>query len=450
MSSSALAKGAESGGLSLDSVIRKLGILVLVFLPFQGFPKTLQMNKYLSGINPKFIELISYADEVSFIIFSFLTFTFIVLRPDLYRISKVPFTKWIAGFIFFALFSMAINKVPVAQGAFGIYDVLKNIIVIYPFAMLRYDEKDLLKALRLLLYAVLLLAIVGVFAEVFAVLFKKGFDLFVLSQQRYGLYRVISLAGYGNWNYLGVFATLIFYLHYIKENRQMGNKFNLALIGFLVIFSFSRQVWLGFILMYFLLSGKTKRWAAVLASVFFIVTSSSFYENILRFVLVETSFDSEQYFRLHAFLSSLNFVAENPVTGLGPGMFGGLASVLFESPVYNAWIPFYKQFAYSIRGIDQFWPVIWAETGIAGMALYAMIFIGIFRYLRQAGEYFESVGKREVAGIGRVLRIYILPLVIMGFAGGLNSAFVLYTYFALVGMYISVYHRHKADHGYKI
>lgn len=436
--------------ISVDSFIRKLGIFVIVLLPFQSFPKTLQMNGYLQGIDHKYIELISYMDEVTGMILIMCLASFIIVKPHTYTTVLPPFTKWIAGFVLFALFSMAINHVPIAQAGFGIYDVIKNIIVIYPFAMLRYDEKDLFKALRLLLYAGLVLAVFGILGEALALILGKGINLFVFSEKRYGFYRVISVAGYGNWNYLGIFAVLIFFMAYIKKGRQIGGKATLALVGFLVLFSFSRQVWLSFILMLFLLSGKAARWIAVLVSLFFIAASTNFYEKAMGLAMTEASFDPERYFRLHAFLSSLDILAENPVTGLGPGMFGGLASVLFESPVYNSWATFYKKFAYSIRGIDQFWPIIWAETGIIGMLLYAMIFIGIFRYLKQAGQFFKSIDKPELAGIGLVLRLYILALVIMGFAGGLNAAFVAYTYFALVGMYIAVYHRYKTRDEYKV
>lgn len=433
----------ENKTKDMSSFIRKLGIFVIVLLPFQSFPKTLQMNGYLQGIDREYIQLISYMDETTGIILFIFLASFIIIKPHVYVITLPPFTKWITGFVLFALVSMVVNHVPIAQGAFGIYDVIKNIVIIYPFAMLRYDEEDLFKILRLLLYAAMVLAVFGIFSEVMALVFGKGLDLFVSSAKRYGFYRVTSLAGFGNWNYLGIFAALIFFMAYIKKDRLIGGKAILSAIGFLAVFSFSRQVWFGFVLMFFLLSGKTARWIAVLMSLFFIAVSTSFYEKAIGLAMEGVSFDPEQYFRLYGFLSSLDVLAANPVTGLGPGMFGGLASVIFESPAYDGWTPYYKELLYLIRGIDQFWPMIWAETGITGMTLYAMIFIGIFRYLKQAGQFFQSIDKPELADIGMVLRLYILVLVVMGFAGGLNAAFVAYTYFALVGMYISVYRLYK-------
>jgi hypothetical protein len=40
--------------------------------------------------------------------------------------------------------------------------------------------------------------------------------------------------------------------------------------------------------------------------------------------------------------------------------------------------------------------------------------------------------------LGRALQYFVLALGIMGFAGGLNCAFIVYTYFALVGIYLSL------------
>ncbi|MBI3755586.1 MAG: hypothetical protein HY265_05445, partial [Deltaproteobacteria bacterium] len=215
-------------------------LYVLVLLPFQSFPKTLQMNGYLQGIDHKYIELISYMDEATGMILIMFLASFIIVKPHAYIIAFLPFTKWRAGFVLFALFSMAVNQAPITQGAFGIYDVIKNIIVIYPFAMLGYDEEDLVKTLRLLLYAGLVLAVFGIVGEILALAFERGLDLFVSSVPRYCFYRPISLSGYGNWNYLGIFTVLIFFMAYIKKDRLIGGKATLALIGFLVLFSFSR------------------------------------------------------------------------------------------------------------------------------------------------------------------------------------------------------------------
>ncbi len=151
--------------------------------------------------------------------------------------------------------------------------------------------------------------------------------------------------------------------------------------------------------------------------------------------------DPDSYYRLFAFVQSLKLLVEHPLTGSGPGMFGGLASILWNSPVYDTWPVYFRDMAFRIRSIDAFWPVVWGEYGMIGMTIYCAGWISLFRYLGKACVNFKNNGAQDLYNIGRVLQYFIIALIIMGFAGGLNSAFVVYTYFALVGIFISIYQR---------
>lgn len=424
---------------SLEAILRRIAIIVLVLLPFQALPRTLRLNDIISAEYQPLIDLLSYIDESASIILLVFALSFAVLRPRAERATKYPHTKWIVGFIALSLVSMLVNRVPLVQGWFGIYDYLKNIMVAYIYAMLGFDEDDYRRAVRYLISAGVVMAVVGVFGEVLALYFEKGLNLLVFSEKRYGLYRVISLAGYGSWNYLGIYAIFLFFLAKSSDMSSMlTRKTQLFLLAFLIMFSLSRQVWLGFLVMTFLISRKANRWVAVLLVIISLVLSSNYYEEIIDIVLEGIPSDASRYFRLYAFNSSLMLLQESPFIGAGPSMFGGLASILYQSPIYDQWPLHFKKFAYAIRGIDQFWPVVWGETGLLGIVCYLMILVGLYRGIESHERRFASKGDAWLAKQGRVLRTYILPIVIMGFAGGLNAAFVSYTFFAMVGMFFSL------------
>lgn len=436
---------SNNNKLSISAIARTLGIAVIVILPFQRFPRTLLQQGYLEGNLQDAIGWFSYIDEVSFVLLSIFAMSFIALRRNAYRFVPISFAKWIILYASFASIAIAINSVPFFQGVFGIYDVLKNIVVVYPFAMLNYDEDDLMRLLRLIVRMGVVLAVFGIVGEIVALLFGEGLGILVTAEKRYGLYRIISLTGAGNWNYLGVYLTLVFFIQYVVMRGYPGNKYKMAIVGLLVIFTFSRQVWIGAILMFILILGKTGKWLTFIVSIVLALISTYSYEKIISFLLTGVSLDPDQYFRLYGFLESIDILAENPFFGAGPGMFGGLSSVLYDSPLYAGWPEYYRYLVRLVRGIDQFWPVIWSETGLIGLALYSMIFVGIFRQLKKAGEHFGALGRPDLAKVGVVLRWYLIPLAIMGFAGGLNAAFVVFTYFALVGIYVSVHNKSAVE-----
>lgn len=431
-------------GMTLPGLIRKLGVLVVVSLPFQGLIKTLGNGGYLP-VDKKYTNLVAYVDESACIFLFFMAITFLLVRPDVYKAKALPFTKWIIGFILFALLSMLVNGVKPLQGILGVYDVIKNIVVIYPFMLLRFDKKDMERLLAYLQCIALVMAVAGLFGEFIALAFNAGFGILTIQEKRYGIYKIISLAGMGNWNYLGVYSVLLFFLSYVREKGFPMRRITLALTASLVVLSFSRQVVAGFVLIFFLLSQKSTRWLSVFVVLFAVAVSTYYYDSVQALVMEGIVLDPEHYFRLYGFTAANEIFLQNPFMGLGPGMFGGLAASLFESPVYDSWPAYFRMLAFNQNGIDQFWPMIWAETGAVGFFLYSMIFAGIFLYLRKVAGLFKAMGETGLSRIGHVLSCYILALAIMGFAGGLNSAFVVFTYFALVGIYISVFNRYNEE-----
>jgi len=198
----------------------------------------------------------------------------------------------------------------------------------------------------------------------------------------------------------------------------------------------SRQVWIGFILCYIVFKQWLRYLFPILPFIIFFIIYSLGKKHEL---------DPDAYLRLYAYIESAKILLAHPLTGLGPGMFGDLASFLWESPVYNQWPIFFKNFVFRIRSLDVFWPVIWGGYGLIGLALYGSIWVSLFIYLGKASKQFYHSGADNLYNIGNALKVFMIALAIMGLVAGLNSAFVTYTYFAIVGIYISLYNNYKEN-----
>ncbi len=396
---------------------------IILILPFQNLPRT-----FIKETNEPILSLIRYIDEGGFLISLVILLSFMLLRPDFYRIKQLPFTKYIVVFFLIALISLSLNQVPLLQGFFGIYDVTKNILVLYVFSHLRFTREDILKIISMLQKIAIVIGFVAIFAEISVMVW--GIEYFVRGEdeKRFFLYRVYSLTGTGSWNYLGIYMSLIFFLSLVTTNPSWKRGVIFLMILSTIFLTFSRQAWVGFGLMACLLKKKLIP-AGVLALLVLIwMLLSNFQE-----------FNSALSFRGFAFIESLKILRDSPFFGAGPGMFGGLAASIFGTPYYDGWPDFFREFAIHIHGCDMFWPWIWGEFGIIGLLTYLSVWASIFFYLKKIGGFFLTKGDRLMYDLANVLRYFIMVLAVMGCGGGLNAAFVVFTYFALVGMYISVY-----------
>ncbi|GEM_PF-2510199 len=423
--------------LRIDSLFRKALLLTVCLLPFQALPRTIWANYYPGSELPVSIRYLSLVDEAALFACIAFLFTFICLRSSLYGVTFLGLGKWIGLFAAVSISSMALNGVQPLQGLFGVYDLLKNIMFLFAFQMLRFDDRDLKWLVSAFKYIGIVLAVFALTGELLAFFFEAGIGVLVAEHARYGLYRVISLSGQGNHNYIGIFGVFVFSIVFSRPEKRPGDHAALWLAALLILLTFSRQAWLGFLVMLFFLSRLNARLAFALLTVPLLITALSFYEDISDILTDGMSYDPENYFRLYAFIYSLKILGEHIILGLGPGTFGGLASILFESGVYEEWPYFFREYAFRINGIDQFWPVIWAETGVVGFLAYSMIFVALYSRLREARAFFGKNGDLYMNRLGSALAGFTLVIVIMGFAGGLNSAFVIVSYLGMSGIYLS-------------
>lgn len=411
----------------VDKRLKQFLVFVIFVLPFQKIIETLATDG-----NVGWLHFIRYLDESTPIICLFFLVSFMLIKPSAYRIVKIPSTKWIIIFLVSAFISLIWNRVAIAQGIFGIYDALKSILVLYVFANIRYKKDDFLKLLNGLRKIGFIVATFAIISEIAAILFGVGIGYFAIEPKRFGLYRVVSLTGHGSHNYLGLYLILILLLSWplIKPSIK---RISFAMTFFVAIFlTFSRQAWLclGLILCFYKRKLILPAMALGVFISFWIVTE------------IQTQ-DMDNYYRGFTFLESIKILKEHPIVGVGPGMFGSLAASLWNSPYYADWPENLRIFSNNFRTFDSFWPWIWSEYGLLGLSIYLMIGASIFFYLKRIMRFYRERNETVMYNAGRSLRYFIVALGIMGFASGLNCAFVSFTYFAIAGMYISAYRLDK-------
>lgn len=277
---------------------------------------------------------------------------------------------------------------------------------------------------------VILLAIVGIIGEILAFYGEIGVGYLVAPEEakRFGLYRVQSLTGFGSINYLGMYALLGLFLIYATTKISIEKFLGILATLCLIFLTFSRQTWMGLFIMLVL----TKK-RLIVPGLLILISIA------LMTLYGSESYDPETYYRSFTYLESFRLLQENPIFGAGTGMFGGLASILFESPIYDDWPEYFRDMVNRIGSIDAFWPVIWGELGILGVIAFSLIWFSLFKGLGYMSNWFRNTGDGQMYNIGRILKHYIVALVFMCLGTGLNAPFVVFTFFGLVGIYISLY-----------
>jgi O-antigen ligase len=122
-----------------------------------------------------------------------------------------------------------------------------------------------------------------------------------------------------------------------------------------------------------------------------------------------------------------------PITGSGPGTFGGVVSFKYGSALFkkykiNKWhFSYMKKFG----SLDQFWPQILAELGVIGTAIFILLLAVLMIVFVRAGKMASSTAQRGLFLGSAVATVYIC---IYLFSCGLNMTAFLYTYSAMAGM----------------
>jgi hypothetical protein len=419
--------------------------------------------------NNRLSTFIRYIDELTIIIF----IPFVLI--DFYRNRKFPNPLYLILTIPFIIFGVSgtisgvLNDNSIFITLLGTFDYIKNFLVIFIYASLFKEKEDLNKVFNILLTITVLLGIVAFIQELWAVIshYIIGKDIcdksnYILGRLppgskcwkfdacwRLGIYRTPSLTNHPNT--LGLYTLLILTI-YIFINKKVNPLIFLSLF-INIFFSVSRMVYTGFILLTGLQILKRRKWLiipAVPVAVSLLLMSTIPDLNLLIFLKKGISGEEikieeirkekvrkekikKKFFRVYARDKAKEVWQDHFLWGVGPGMFGGVISIIFQSPVYKRYnfSKKWSKFIKLIRGIDQFWPQVVAEMGLAGIIAFAGLFISLvimFYILRQRTTTYEL--RKLFTG----LIIATAFIIIYTFGSGLNLTSFLFTYSALAGI----------------
>ncbi len=405
---------SQAHTFSYRSILRHIIFVFLLFIPFQRI-----IFSYL-----KLPQVFNWSDEI-FI-------TVIVISGLFYikEINKLAFQFLSALAIFGVICSITglMNGNPIFVTLLGVFDYLKNFLVI-PFIGIFISKKEHLFSLYRLLHALALFFCIVAVIQFFCHLAGVPLSLLgeVYSLRRLGFLRVSSLLGHPN---IFGFYTLLFFIIDINLYRRLRWQNVLFSLG--IFLCTSRMVWAAYAasLVLYLLPGKI-RWTKLKPAI-----SVGIIVSIVVLYIVMTSTGYAHEYRVYTFIKGLKIFGEHPVWGVGPGMYGGIISLMFNSPLYEtyAFSSYWYNQLQAYRSLDQFWIQSLVELGLSGTLIFLFLLF-LLHYLASQGsrrarnESFISRFNEALAYMPMVVGIYLLGC-------GLNHAAFLLTYTALLGMAI--------------
>jgi O-antigen ligase len=248
---------------------------------------------------------------------------------------------------------------------------------------------------------------------------------------RFGIYRASSFMHHSNA--LGLYFVLVLSMYLFTVKKVNPGTFSLLFIGIFV--SVSRIVYTLFLLLGGVQIFKGKRWLTLPAVPILVlcILMSSLPDFDMSQAVKGKVKKEDVHFRMYAKDKAMEVWRDDPLFGVGPGMFGGVVSIIFDSPIYKKhdfsekWFNYMKPF----RSLDQFWPQALAELGVVGTTLIAVLLISIFFTLFGVRKKAKDDDTRNLLA-GLALATLMIFVYTMG--SGLNDTSFLFTYSAFVGI----------------
>jgi O-antigen ligase len=254
---------------------------------------------------------------------------------------------------------------------------------------------------------------------------------------RMGLFRAPSLLGHPNG--IAMFV-LFFWTIEVARAKEFGLRnswIKLAFLGAAIIFSVSRTAIITAFMTPLFLSLRFRK--------LFFVALPILLLGIISFMYIQT-IDAETHaeemlthgeYRKFALGKSFEIFSDNPVAGVGPGMYGGHISIKYNSPIYaqyNFTGRFYEYLFERVGSIEQQWSQILAELGLAGAVLFVILMVAPYVILRR-------LMRKETDGFFLAFEAGLMVMPLQMFCYMLTFTVTqqqewLFPYFAFVGMLV--------------
>lgn len=422
---------------------------LLVFLPFQSVVKNM-----LEGISYNYLAgIVGRIEDITLIILiPFVIKEIYIKRKYVNQLYLVLLSSFIllniSGFV-----SGILNKNSLFITSLGIYTYIKMLLIIFVYAVFFNDFNQFKKIFRFLLVIAVIIGAVALLQELWALgaryilakdIHDRGLYLFqdvnlskINDYWRIGMYRASSIVRHPN--FMGLFCLLILTV-YLYLNRKINLVVFFSLVGG-IFSSVSRLIFSGFIILGTLQIFRGRKWFTVLliiCAVPLIIYLSMLPDfNLFHLLRNSDTIEENNYisYREYSKNKATEVWKDYPLFGVGPGKFGGVVSIIFDSHIYEEY-----NFQLNVQGgllkhgktIDQFWPQVLAEMGLIGAISVAGIFISFF-------VMFYALRKRtnadEIKGLCTGLSVYTMIILVYTIGGTLMSAAIfIYAAFAGIGL----------------
>jgi hypothetical protein len=342
-----------------------------------------------------------------------------------------------------------INKNPLIATGAGIFYHLDNFLIVFVFSTVKWEDDEISKNFKVLMNLAIVLSLVGIFQELFmffASVFtshpeKMIFWPSALDEWRFLFYRVPSLLGHPN-----ILAIYLLLFTTISLGLNLSGGKLLILTGS-IYFTFSRMAQVLFVNLIFF-NIKKRKWLISLViwpTIFILLTMGSTFKELFPQSKIPQSKIflnarwtnheiAQSYYRGYVREKSIGLWREHKIFGIGAGMYGDVVSFIFNKKVYSTWDPHYVEFASKERNLDQFYPIIMAESGLPALVLFIGLFISLvyiaIDLMRSLKESFAKKLARSLIPMPVLISIILL-------VNTINMTFLWFTYLALLGMVIS-------------
>lgn len=384
-----------------------------------------------------------------------------------------------------ALISIVVNRVGLLPAAVGMRQLLRFILLYLAVLFYGLNRKQIIIVIGLVAIIAGFESIVGVTQALIGApmdtFLSTGREVFLgnvrISQDIYqvrGEGRRV-FATMGRYDHLGTFLALISttalgFIYQAKHKYKRIASYLLLLTIPVLVLTYSRASWFGFVLGLVVASVLIKKDKKVLMVLLVLIASivgyTAYKEIRVRRLIDEPritpmqrlleAFSERRWRSEYQDKGRMFFIVETPralfpshiFLGVGPGQYGGgAATLLHNTTAYDELgLPFG---IWSVEGqVDSNWTSMLGETGVLGIAAYVGMFISFLFFARRVLKDPESSDLSKSLSLG-----FIAATLSYTFQGFLGTHFEVRTlapfYWLLAAIAVTSYHLDKKDGLYK-
>ncbi|MGI8659228.1 MAG: O-antigen ligase family protein [Candidatus Limnocylindria bacterium] len=352
-----------------------------------------------------------------------------IRRGTFWRAMRDPLMPLMILFVLVASVSAVVNAMPPGVAVLGVVMTVDAVAIYFLARMVPTSDQSAMRAVGAIVSVAFVAAVIGILqVTLHPDLF--GFASFAGRFGEGG--RITSFLGNPNMVAAVIGFTLPFPLlaaRRLERSRERWIAFGVTTTFLLaLLLTFSRGGWLAVVLGVIVTVALLDRRAIVTLGAA-VVVAWLITVTMPRNLLVASE-DLELYFpdggapsiidstldrldevyerrdlRMRFIREGLPIIAEHPILGVGPGRYGGAASVIVPSPVYAE----YGIGLYGFRTVHNFWLHLFGELGAIGGAVFVVAVLGLWlRFVKAARDAHDPRRFLLLAGTATAISIVTL------------------------------------------